>query len=126
MFPPLFPLISASTTVKAIIGSNPVRFYRHGSAPQDVVAPYVTWASVSGTPALQLHEVPGIDQNIVRVDCWSDNDGTGSAGVETLANAVRDAIEPTHHMTQFEDMGPDPDTNRYRISLTFSIWNPRS
>ena len=98
MFPNLFPLFKASAEVKAIIGSNPVRAYKHGEAPQNVTAPYVTWFVVSGTPENQLSGLPPVDAYQVQVDCWSDNTGTGVTVVESLAAAVRDAVEARWHM----------------------------
>lgn len=126
MFPQIFPIIKDSSAVTAIIGSSPVRFYRHGSAPQNVVAPYVTWNVVTGTPENSLDATPRADNYSVQVDCWSDNTGTGSAGVETLAEAVRDALEPFGHMTAVSVDDRDPETMRYRIGLTFTFWRVRT
>ena len=115
--PPQY-LLSASAPVKALIGSSPVRAYRHGSAPQGVTAPYVTWFLVSGLPELNVSGTPSVDQHTVQVDCWSDTD----AGVEALATAVRNAIEPTHHMTRIAINDRDPETLRFRIGLQFDFW----
>lgn len=122
MLPNLFSLLSASTAVKAIIGSNPVRVYRHGSAPQGVVAPYVTQIGVGQTPENDLSGTPPVDASRVQVSCWSDNTGTGSLGVETLASAVRRAIEPRWHILDVRDMGRDPETQRYRIDLDVRVF----
>jgi hypothetical protein len=125
MLPAVFPLLSASSAVKAIIGSSPVRAYRHGDAPQNAVAPYVTWFVVSGTPENALSDLPPVDNYNVQVDCWSDSSGVGSTTVETLAQAVRDAIEPTSYMTSVISDGKDFDTQRYRIGMTFSFYTHR-
>lgn len=122
MLPNLFGLLKNDSAVTAIIGSNPVRFYRHGSAPQGVIAPYVTQIAVDIVPENNLSDLPPADSCRVQVSCWSDNAGTGSAGVETLAQAVRDAIEPHHHITDIRDGGRDPETQRYRIDLDVTVW----
>lgn len=125
MLPVVFPLLSAAGAVTAIIGTNPVRAYRHGYAPQNVVAPYVTWAVISSVPQNALDEVPRVDAASVQIDCWSVNTGTGSTGIETLAKAVRDAIEPHAHMVSGPTDSRDAETGRYRISFTFDFWQSR-
>lgn len=125
MLPAVFPLLSASNAVKAIIGSSPVRAYRHGDAPQNAVAPYVTWFVVSGLPENSLSDLPPVDHYDVQIDCWSDSSGVGSTTVETLAQAVRDAIEPRYHMTSVLSDGKDFETQRYRIGMSFSLFTHR-
>lgn len=125
MFPRVFTLLAADSTVTGIIGASPVRAYRHGSAPQNVVAPYVTWFVVSGVPENQLSGTPPTDRYTVQVDCWSNNTGTGATEVEELAAAVRDAIEPSGYMTGIVANNRDPDTQRYRIGMQFDIWQDR-
>lgn len=125
MLPPVFPLLRAAQAVTALIGTSPTRAFRHGSAPQNVAAPYVTWAVISGVPQNALDEVPRVDQLSVQVDCWSDNTGTGSAAVEQLATAVRDALEPHAHMVSGPADSRDPETMRYRITMTFDFWRSR-
>lgn len=126
MLPNLFPLLAASSAVTAIIGSNPVRFYRHGSAPQGVQAPYVTHRAIDMIPLNTLSDVPRADRSRVQISCWSDNAGTGSAGVETLAKAVRDAIEPRWDVEDFRVLGQDPETMRYRIDLDVLVFVHRT
>lgn len=125
MLPELFPILRDASAVTALIGSNPVRCYRHGSAPQGVTAPYVTWYVVSGTPENSISEMPRVDNYSIQIDCWSDNTGSGSTGVETLAKAVRDAVEPHAHMTSVAINDRDPETMRYRLGLTFTFWHRR-
>lgn len=118
----LFPLLRDASAVTAIIGTNPVRFYRHGSAPQGVIGPYVTHQVVDQPPENDLSGLPPADVARVQVSCWSENLGTGSKGIETLARAVRDAIEPKHYILDVRDMGQDIDTKRYRIDLDVQVW----
>lgn len=125
MLPQVFPLLSASSAVKALIGSNPVRAYRHGVAPQNVVAPYVTWFVVTGIPENTLEDLPRVDRYEVQVDCWSENTGTGATQIETLAEAVRDAIEPDAYMTSVIANTRDEETQRYRIAMQFTFWTER-
>lgn len=126
MLPNLFPIFRDAPEITDIIGTSPVRFYRHGEAPQNVTAPYVTHLAVDVVPELILQGTPPIDSCRVQISCWSDNSGTGSSGIVTLATAVRDAIEQYHHVLVMRDMGRDFETQRYRIDLDVSVWLHRN
>lgn len=122
MLPPVFQTLKASADVRAIVGSNPPRIYRHGEAlqraqtqPQEA---YITWSLVSGVPENNLSESHPVNRQSVQVDCWHPE----NAGIETLADAVRDAIEPVAHMTAAVVNNRDPDTRLYRIGLQFDFW----
>lgn len=101
MLPPVYPLL-------APLASG--RVYRHGQAPQNVTAPYITW-SVFGSPENNFDGADN-DRLRVQVDCWSNDD----AEVETLGTDVRDAMEPHAHMTLFETSA---DSGRFRMTLQF-------
>lgn len=127
MLPAVFEILAADSGVTGFIGTSPPKIYRHGEAPQTVNGvplrpPYVTWFLVSGTPLNHLDGLPPIDEYSVQVDCWSGSDEE----VEQLAKAVRDAIEPEHHMISVGPNGRDPETMRFRIGMTFTFWNHRS
>lgn len=118
MLPNLFPLVSASAAVTALIGSNPCRFFRHGSAPQSVALPYVTHRTISAIPQNNLSGPPLADDGRVQVSCWSADPDD----VEAVAAAVRAAIEPTWHILDVRDGGRDPVTMNYRIDLDVQVW----
>lgn len=122
MLPPVFQTLKASAAVKAIVGTNPPRIYRHGAAPQDTSSPYITWTLAGAAPENNLSGLPPIDAMIVQVDCWHNTD----AGIELLAAAARDAIEPFAHLTGIpinqRELGA---TKLYRISLQFDWWHHR-
>lgn len=120
MLPPIYTWLKASNAVKAIIGNTP-RAYRHGEAPQDVTQPYVTWALVAGVPDNELSAVPQSDRYTVQVDCWHQTD----TGIESLAAAVRNAIEPYAHMTAIPINNRDAETKLYRIALQFDVLQTR-
>lgn len=114
MLPPVFVALRDAHAVTSLIGTSPVRAYRHGSAPQNVTAPYVTWSAAGGYAE---NAFDGADADVFRivVDCWSD----GDAQVEQLAKAVRSAIEPHAHLQGYESNERDADTQRYRIGMSF-------
>lgn len=121
MFPSVYTWLKSSATVKSIIGTTP-RAYRHDSAPQDTTKPYVTWYLISGTPENNLSDLPPTDRLAFQVDCWHQTD----SGVEALAEAVRDAIEPYAHMVAIPINTKDSDTKLYRIGLQFEHWQSRA
>lgn len=123
MFPNVFAWLKASSAVTGIIGLIP-RCYKHGSAPQGVVAPYVTHFVITGNPESSISDLPPCDRFSIQIDCWSDNNGTGSLGVETLAEAVRNAIESHGHIVGMTN-GRDPETQRYRIGFILDVWQNR-
>ena len=120
MIPPLYAALAAAPAVTAIVGSPP-RAYRHGSAPQDTTRPYITWFLLAGVPENELSDVPGIDRCTLQVDCWHQTD----AGIEALAVAVRDAVEPLAHCTAVPINTREAETKLYRIALQFDWWLSR-
>lgn len=119
MFPPVFQTLKASEAVKAIVGSNPPRIYRHGAAPQPEPGqipsdPYITWI-MFGTPENQLSGTPPVDRQTVQIDSWHQTD----KGVVELATAVRDAIEPFAHMTSQPVDERERETKLFHIAQTF-------
>lgn len=118
--PNLFKALATNANVTALIGTAPVRAFRHGSAPQNVVAPYVTFSFPGGSPENAL-EGACADQFRAQVDCWA----TGDAEVEALALAVRNAIEPSALCVGYVADERDAETQKYRISMVFDWWLPR-
>lgn len=124
MLPLIFPLLKNDPAVTALIGADPVRAYRHGEAPQGVVAPYVTWSVPGGGPENGF-DGPLADFSRVQVDCWADGDGNGGTVVEIVANAVRTALERGGVCVAFVADGRDPVTKRFRMSYQFDFITPR-
>ena len=111
MLPLIYTALTGDATVAALVST---RVYRHGTAPQDVTAPYVTWSAPGGF-AENAFDGACADVFRVQVDCWSDTD----AGVEALADAVRDVIEPLAHLNGYIADERDATTRRYRMSMAF-------
>jgi hypothetical protein len=125
MLPPVFQALKASDAVKAIVGSQSPRIYRHGRVPdadpeRPILEPYVTWFLVSGVPENNLSDPPPCDRATVQVDCWHRTD----AGVDLLATAVRDALEQIGVMTGTVADEFEAETKLYRMSLQVDIFNP--
>lgn len=117
MLPTIRAYIAADATANGLLSG---RVYRHGSAPKGVVAPYVTWSVPGGAPE-NTFDGPTHDDFRVQVDCWHDSD----SGIETVAEAVRNALEGHAHCVGYLANEKDPQTGRYRISFGFDFLESR-
>lgn len=122
MLPPVYNLLRASAPLVALVGD---RIYRHGSAPQGVKHPYLTWFQVNGTPENTLSERPGMDRSTVQIDAWCGG-ATGDKQCETVAEAVRDALEDYAHMTSVPIDQREQATGLWRIAEEFDFFVGRS
>lgn len=121
MNPELFPILNANTAVKAVLGSNPLRVYPWGRAPQNVVKPYAVYGVYNGNPENYLNQVPDIDNKGTQIDIYAST----SESAEDVFIAIRDALEPTVHMTSFATPNLDAETNLYSARLEFDFWDER-
>ena len=94
-FAPVFATLSASATVKAQIGSSPVRCYPAGEAPQGVALPYATYQQIAGGPENYLGETPDIDSGLVQIDVYAST----VTAARTAFLAIRDAVEAVAYVT---------------------------
>lgn len=113
MYPPIFATCAASAAVKAALGTNPVRLYPFGEAPQDVALPYAVWQTIGGAPENYLGETPDIDSFSLQVDVY----GETPTSTRAAAEALRDAIEPVAHITAWRGESTDSGTKRKRFSF---------
>lgn len=118
MLPPIYALLSGTSAVTALVSN---RIYPHGEAPQDVTEPYVTWFLVAGAPLLRLEGTPDRDQCMIQLECWHPT----SAGVVTLATAVRNALETVCHVTGISLNQRDFETRLYRLAIQADYWLSR-
>lgn len=115
MHAPFFEIVSVNPGVVAIFGSNPVRVYPFGLAPQNTTVTYAVFQQISGSPYNNISTRPNIDIYSIQVDVYA---GTAK-DVRLGAAALRDAIEIGNHghVTSLRDGGKDVETDRYRYSL---------
>lgn len=107
MYPPIFATISADASVTALIGSVPAcRFYLFGRAPQGVAKPYAVWRQIGGRPENYINQTPDIDRFDIQIDVYADT----AASAHSVAEALRDAIEPVADITAWRGDGTDPVT----------------
>lgn len=120
MTPTIFQIISATTSVTDLLGTNPVRFFPWDQAPEKSGKPYATY-TYQGLPENTMDKVPQIDDFDTQVDVWAQT------GAECLnvAIAIRDVVEPLAHMTSFGQALREPGTELYRLRMNFDIFTPR-
>jgi hypothetical protein len=121
MYPPIFATCAASAAVKTLIGSSPVRLYPFGEAPQGVALPYVVWQTVYGAPENVISGTPSVDSYSLQVDVYAE---TG-ASARSVAEALRDAIEPAAHIVGWRGESRDRETQHYRFSFDVDWWVER-
>lgn len=121
MYPPVFKYAFASAAVKALLGSNPLRFYMFGMAPQNVAYPYAVWQVVSGSPENYINGLPDIDSFTTQIDVYA----TSADQARKCAKALRDAFEPYGHATSWRGESKDPETGSYRSGFDVEWWTDR-
>lgn len=116
--PNLYQILRSNSNVVSTVGT---RIYRHGSAPQDVAKPYITWVLSSGMPYDNVSAAPCGDKDSVQIDCWSETD----QGIEDLAYSVRSALDSALISNRIMINTRENDTKLYRITLEADIVRSR-
>ena len=118
MLPPVFQTLQASAAVTALVSD---RVFGAQEAPQGVAKPYLTWFCVSAAPENNLSNTPPVDRVTVQIDVFSLTESQAW----TLAEAVRDAIEPYAHMVGMPVHERDAETRAFHFALEFDWWLSR-
>lgn len=111
--PPIFQALGNDFVVRDLLGSNPLRFFEFGLAPQGVAKPYGVWQSVSGSPETYLAGRPDAETHTIQIDIYADS----SSKAREVAAAIEYAIELQCNITRYGGMSRDPETMNYRISM---------
>jgi len=122
MYPGIFEIVAADAGVTALLGSDPVRFWPFGIAPEHDDRPYAVHQAVFGTPENTLSCVPDIDHFGIQVDVYA----TTVSEARGVAEAVRDALETQSHLVAHNGENWESATGLYRIGLTFEFWTLRT
>lgn len=123
---PVFPLLSSSSAVRAIIGTPPDMRAYEDTAPQRSDGklqprPYLVWGTAGGAPENYLDGVPGIDAGRIVLDVFADDAATR----RQLVVAIQAAIEPRAHMITVPITTYEPDTKLFRAVMDFQFWTHR-
>ena len=125
MYPPIFALAAASGAVQTALGSNPVRFWPFGKAPQKgttaYAVPYAVHQLVYGSPENTLSCTPASDSFGIQVDVYAADETAARA----VAAALRDALEPHAYITAWNGESWESATGLYRVSFTVEFQTDR-
>lgn len=121
MNPPVFPIISADAACLAVLGSNPVRFYPWGRAPQNSKKVYAVYTVYNAVPENYLGDLPDIDNKGVQINVYADS----PSELDAAFTAIRNALEPHAHMTNFANFDPDNETDLLSVRMEFDFWDAR-
>lgn len=121
MYPPVFAVCSASAAVKALLGTDPVRLYMFGRAPQKAAYPYAVWRQVGGAPENYLGQKPDIDTFTTQIDVYASSQDEA----RIIAYALRDAVENEAQIQRWGNETQDDLTKRWNSSFDVDWWTPR-
>jgi len=121
MYPPIFKYASASEQVKALLGSDPLRVYMFGMAPDGVDYPYAVWQVVGGSPENYINDTPNIDMFAVQVDVYARS----AEEARGCAMVLRDAFEKYAHVMSWRGESRDAETGSYRSGFDLDWWKHR-
>ena len=111
--PPIFSICAADAQLTALLGSNPVRLFIFGMAPQGVQKPYAVWQVVSGAPENYLAGRPDAEGHTLQIDVYGDNAGQA----RSVLAAIENAIELDCYVTRYGGESRDPETKNYRSTM---------
>src|SRR5690606_20888435 len=101
-YPAVFSYASASTAVKALLGSSPVRFWPFDVAPgpgsPGYGLPYATHQGVYGTPENTLSCSPDADLHGLQIDVY----GTTVTQCRSVVETLRSAMEPHGYVVSLD------------------------
>lgn len=121
MNPAIFPILKDNATVKLLLGSNPVRFYPWNRAPQNVTKPYAVYSVYNAIPENYLNGRPDIDNKGTQINIYAQT----AKSLQDCFVAIRDALEPYGHMTNFSTPDLDSDTDLFSCRMEFDFWDER-
>lgn len=113
IYPPLFAICAADSTVQSLLGSSPCRVHMFGQVVGTTTKPYCVWQVIGGNPENFLAGVPDADSWSVQVDVYA----TTASDAREAATALRDAIEPHAYVTSWRGEERDSTTKAYRCSF---------
>lgn len=118
MTPPIFTAISNNAAVTNLLGTNPVRFFMFGMAPDNVQYPYAVWQVVSGSPENYLNNRPQIENHVIQIDVYSNSAATS----RDILSKIECALEDKCHVVRYGGESRDPETKNYNSSMDVEWW----
>lgn len=120
MYPPLFEIAVADAGVLSEFGTSPTRIYTVEAEP-GAQYPYAVAKTIFGAPENNLGDVPDIDNWVVQVEVFAKT----IPQLRSAAEALRDALEPSAHITAWSGESRDFLTRAFKYSFTVEFWSNR-
>ena len=121
MFPPIFTLVSNDHDVQVAFGTNPVRVFPFGSAPEKPTLPYSVWQIIGGAPENYVGNLPDMDTFLIQVDVYAKT----ASSARSSAEALRDALEEKAYIVAWRGESKDLTTQHYRYSFDINFFTAR-
>lgn len=118
---PFFALCKADPVVQALLGGALPRIYPFGTAPQNVVKPYVVCQEIAGSPFNMLACRPEDDRVVLQVDVYALKSGDSTK----IAKAIRYAVELNSYVVAYRGEIREEETKTYRTSFDVDWIVPR-
>lgn len=124
IYPKLFETIRNYPGLAPHFGTDPVRLYTFGQAPQSTEHVYAVWQTVSGLPQRSLSCPVSVDQWTIQVDVY----GRQAKSVRQAGSALVEAIEAQKNadISRFSGESRDRDDGSYRYSFDVTWWQERN
>lgn len=115
MRPSPFPI--AQTIAPPVFGTDPVRFWSFGEAPQKPQTangyPYAVWQHIIGLPYNSLNCVPSLAQHTIQIDIYAKTPQTLTSALNATFAAFADAAT----VNTVRDWPREAETQLYRATL---------
>lgn len=121
LVPPVFEYVKDVAAVKLLFGVNPMRVYAFGRAPQAPRLPYAVYVSFNSNPENYLGNLPDIDSKGTQIEIFAKDD----ISLNDCFIALRNALEPRGHMTNFQVLDKEPGTDYFSARMEFDFWDER-
>lgn len=119
IYPKIFEMVSSDLDVRAVFGTNPVRVFPFGYAPQDIdkLGTYAVFQTISGIPNNTLACPPTIDDWTVQIDVYAKNAQLARTGASALIMVLQNEA----YITSIRGETRDFETKRYRYSFDIQL-----
>lgn len=130
MIPPFFAAVNVPSVRALLVDADGVlRVWGFGEAPEKETRPYVVWQTISGGPFNFINQTPNSDSWLVQVDVYVEaeqgQERNAASSLLTIAQTLRDALEPVAYIDAWRGMSREPGTRYYRYSFDVSFITDR-
>ncbi len=116
----IFEVVYSNDKCKKLLGDKTMRFYPTVGIEHDVT-PSAIYQTIAGSPENNLSHRPDCDNHLIQVDVYAET----YRQAETVAMAIRDAIELDCHITSWRGISQEYETKLYRFSFDCRWWSNR-